>query len=64
MLVEFPERSLVGLMREFTLTFMQWLGDACAQSQPILHSAILASYAAAQHVCCVDIPFDLVYFHD
>jgi hypothetical protein len=51
-------------MREFTLTFMQWWGDACAQSQPILHSAIMASSAAAQHVCFVGILFDLVYFHD
>jgi hypothetical protein len=39
---EFQERSLLGLMREFTLTFMQWWGDACAQSQPILHSAVMA----------------------
>jgi hypothetical protein len=61
---EFQERSLMGLMREFTLTFMQWWGDACAQSQPILHSAIMASSAAAQHVCFVGILFDLVYFHD
>ena len=62
MLVEFPERSLVGLMREFTLTFMQWLGDACAQSQPILHSAIMASYAAAQHVCCIGVLLILFIF--
>ena len=39
---QFQERSLLGLMREFTLTFMQWWGDACAQSQPVLHSAVMA----------------------
>ena len=41
---ESQERSLLRLMREFTLMYMQWWGDACAQSQPILHSAIMAVF--------------------
>ena len=62
MLDEFPEQSLVGLMREFTLTFMQWCGDACAQSQSILHSAIMASSAAVQHICFISIFLILFIF--
>ena len=59
---EFQERSLLGLMREFTLTFMQWWGDACAQSQPILPSAIMAFFSCISARPPHQHHFGLVYY--
>ena len=48
---EVQERSLLGLMREFTLTFMQWWVMLVLNPNPSCLQPSWADFAAAKHVC-------------